>query len=74
MNEIVAPAIRKIIKKQGLKQYVVAEKAGYTKQQFSAMLAGRKLIRDIDIAKIAATLDVDANALFQGKGELHEDR
>lgn len=41
INEIVAPEIRRIIKERGLKQYAVAKKAGYTRQQFSAMLAGK---------------------------------
>ncbi len=64
INEIVTPNIRKIIAERGLKQYVVAERAGYTKQQFNAMLTGRKLITDIDICKITSALGVDANALF----------
>lgn len=64
INEIVAPAIRQIINDRGLKQYAVAEKAGYTKRQFNAMLTGRKLITDIDIYKITTALNVDANTLF----------
>jgi len=64
MSTIVVPNIRKIINERGLKQCAVAEKAGYTKQQFNAMLTGRKLITDVDISKIIVALDVDANALF----------
>lgn len=64
MKETVAPAIRQIIKERGLKQCAVAERAGYTKQRFNAMLTGRKLITDADIYKITAALGVDANALF----------
>lgn len=67
INEIVAPEIRRIIRERGLKQYAVAEKAGYTKQQFSAMLTGRKLITDADILKIIIALDVDANTLLSRK-------
>lgn len=70
MNTPVIPNIRKIINERGLKQCAIAEKAGYSKQQFNAMLTGRKLITDVDILKIIIALDVDANALFSrgGKG------
>lgn len=64
MNTDVIPNIRKIINERGLKQCAIAEKAGYSKQQFNAMLTGRKLITDSDILKIIIALDVDANALF----------
>ncbi|WP_297642810.1 helix-turn-helix transcriptional regulator [uncultured Bacteroides sp.] len=64
LNTVVIPNIRRIIDERGLKQYAVAEKAGYTKQQFNAMLTGRKLITDIDICKITSALNVDANTLF----------
>ena len=69
INEIVAPEIRRIIRERGLKQYAVAKKAGYTKQQFNAMLTGRKLITDIDICKITSALNVDANTLFMARKE-----
>lgn len=64
MSTAVIPNIRKIINERGLKQCAIAEKAGYSKQQFNAMLTGRKLITDADILKIILALDVDANALF----------
>ena len=65
MNEIVAPNIERILKEKGLRHCVVAQKAGYSRQQFSDMLNGRKLIRDIDIANIADVLNVTANDLFR---------
>lgn len=65
MNSIVAPNIKTIIKDKCLKQSAVAEKAGYTKQQFNAMLNGRKVIKDVDVLRIATVLCVDANALFE---------
>lgn len=68
LNTVVVPNIRRIIDERGLKQCAVAEKAGYTKQQFNAMLTGRRLITDIDIGKIINALDVDANTLFGMKG------
>lgn len=65
MNSIVAPNVEAIIITKCLKQSAVAEKAGYTKQQFNAMLRGRRVIRDTDIARIATALEVDANTLFR---------
>lgn len=64
MSTVVVPNIRRIINERGLKQCAVAEKAGYTKNQFNAMLTGRKLITDIDICKITTALEIDANTLF----------
>lgn len=70
MSTAVIPNIRKIINERGLKQCTIAEKAGYSKQQFNAMLTGRKLITDADILKIIIALEVDANTLFMpGKDE-----
>lgn len=69
MNSIVAPNVEAIIIRKCLKQSAVAERAGYTKQQFNAMLRGRKVIRDTDIARIATALEVDANTLFMARNE-----
>ncbi len=64
MNSVVARNVEAIMRRKCLKQSAIAEKAGYTKQQFNAMLKGRRVIRDTDIMKIAYALDVDANMLF----------
>ena len=69
MNSIVAPNVEAIISERCLKQSAVARKAGYTKQQFHAMLKGRKVIRDSDILRIATALEVDANTLFSVEKE-----
>ena len=67
-NQPVTNNILKIIKDKGLKQKAVAEKAGYSSQQFCDMLNGRKIIRPFDTMAIAGALGVDANALFaEGK-------
>lgn len=65
MNSIVAQNVKEIIKEKCLKQSVVARKAGYSEQQFSSMMNGRKIIKDIDILKIATALNVDVNQLFK---------
>lgn len=69
MNTVVIPNIRKIIDERGLKQYSVAKKAGYTKQQFNNLLNGRKIVTDIDICKITDALGVTANDLFSSEGQ-----
>lgn len=61
---IVAVNTKTLIKKSGYKQSAIAKKAGYSESQFSAMLNGRKIIRDTDIAPIAKALGVTPNHLF----------
>lgn len=66
-NSVVADHLKKIIISKGIKNSSVAEKAGFTAQEFSDMLNGRRLIRAVDIASIVNVLQdfgVDANDLF----------
>ena len=63
--EEVISNIKNIIETKGIKQGVVAERAGFTPQDFSNMLnERRKLIRIEHIPRIAGALDVDINDLF----------
>ena len=55
---------RKIIESRGLKQRAVAQKAGFSAQQFSALLNNRKVIKDVDVIAIANALDVTPNDLL----------
>ncbi len=55
---------RKIIQDKGLKQKSVAIKAGYTDQQFSNLLNGRKFFSAYDVLRIANALEVTPNDLF----------
>lgn len=65
MKEInVCKYTRKIIQDKGLKQKSVAIKAGYTDQQFSNLLNGRKIFSAYDVLRIAAALEVTPNDLF----------
>lgn len=61
---IVASNVRKILDTRGLKQKVVAQKAGYTEQQFSNLLCGRKVIETKDVVRISIALDVTPNDLY----------
>lgn len=63
MNTL-ATNIELIIEDKGLKKKSVAIKAGYTKQQFSNLINGRKTIKPEDIIKIAMALEVTPNDLF----------
>lgn len=65
MKSATAQNVKEIIKENGLKQSYIAEKAGYTKNQFNAMLNGRKIITDVDVMNIAGCLGVPVNRLFK---------
>lgn len=57
--------IKDIISEKGMKQVVVAERAGFTPQEFCNILnERRKLLRVEHIKPIADALGVDVNALF----------
>jgi len=75
-NSIVANRVREIINEKGLKQTAIAEKAGFSTQEFSDMLNGRRLMRAVDIASIISALrgvGVDANYLFMvDSAEIYE--
>lgn len=71
----VAANIRRIMADKGQKQKYVAEKAGFTEQEFSNMLCGRKKIDIEYIDSICFALETDANSLFlttTGKDPNHE--
>lgn len=57
--------IKKIIDRKGMKQGFVAEKAGFTPQEFSNVLnERRKLLRVEHLSRVANALDVTVNDLF----------
>ena len=63
-NEPLSNELKQIIARKGLKNLYVAENAGYTAQDLSDMLNGRRLIKACDIPKIAKALGVEINYLF----------
>lgn len=74
MNKTVVARIKSLIKEKGMIQRVVAERSGFTAQQFTDMLYGRKIIRAEYLPRIAAVLGVDVKELFgaeqtEGGGE-----
>jgi len=64
LKSAIAKNVKSIIKREGLKQGVVAERAGYEYKAFSNMLNGRKIITDIDVINIANALEVKPNELY----------
>lgn len=69
-NYPVAINVKKIIQDRGLKQYSVANLAGYKEKVFSDMLNGRRLIKSCDILKISIALGVTPNELFKKQNSL----
>lgn len=61
----VAKGIKSEIVMKGMVQKAVAEKAGFTEQQLSDMLCGRKVIKAEYLPPIAAALGVGINDLFE---------
>lgn len=56
--------LKEISKKTGLKQYVIAERCGYTAKVFNQLVNGRKPILDTDIIKICIGLGITPNDLI----------
>lgn len=64
MGNSVAVWIKKRMVESGLYQKAVAERAGFTEQQFSDMLNGRKVIRAEYLPAIANAMGVHVSDLF----------
>ena len=64
MNYPFDVGVANIIKQKGLKHVYVAEKAGYTKQELSEMVNGRRLIKARDILRISIALGVTADDIY----------
>ena len=61
---LIAANTKRIIADKGLKQRAVAAKAGFSEKQFSALMTGRRIIKDTDVMAIAIALDATPNDLF----------
>lgn len=56
--------IQNLISQRGMKQCVVAKRAGFTPQEFSNILNNRKLLRVENVKAVADAIGVDVNELF----------
>ncbi len=63
MNTVIQ-SVREIISQKGMKQCAVAKKAGFTPQEFSNILCGKKVFKTEYIMPICNALGVYPNDLF----------
>lgn len=61
----VADNVRTMLAERGYKHSAIAERAGYTRQQFSDMLNGRKLILADDCIKLCNAIGCTYDDLFR---------
>ena len=61
----VADSIKRLVDEKGIKNKAVATRAGFTEQQFSDMLNGRKVIRAEYMPRIAAALGVEVGEIYR---------
>lgn len=61
----VADNVRTMIDEKGYRYSAIAERAGYTRQQLSDMLNGRKLILADDCAKLRKAIGCTYDDLFR---------
>lgn len=61
--------IKSIIKTNGLKQKYVAERAGFTPQEFSNILNGRKRLEVNYVHCVCNALNITPNELFESNAE-----
>lgn len=64
-NAMIPANIITLIRAKGMKNGAVAERAGYSIQQFSDMLNGRKIIKPCDVLAICEAMDVSPDQLFK---------
>ena len=60
----IAAGIQHIMTERGLIQRAVAQRAGYTQQQFSDMMNDRKTIKATDIVPISRALGVTVQDIY----------
>ena len=75
-NEPLATGLKVIIARKGLKNLYVAANAGYTSQELSDMLNGRRLIKACDIPRLTKVLKVTSDDIYAAgkKGGNLEDK
>lgn len=57
--------IRACINDRGIKQYVIAKKAGFSPKQFSAMMTGKRKIYAEDLGPICVALNVSVGEFIK---------
>ena len=73
MTGSVAYGIESIMEENGFVQRVIAEKSGFTEQQFSDMLRGRKVIRADYLVPIAKAMRVSIQDIYDAGALVKEE-
>lgn len=68
-NSPLSNGIKVIIARKGLKNIYVAERAGFTPQELSDMLNGRRLIKACDVPKLAFAMEVKEGEIYSAGKE-----
>lgn len=68
-NSPLSKGIKVIIARKGLKNIYVAERAGFTPQELSDMLNGRRLIKACDVPKLAFAMEVKEGEIYSAGKE-----
>lgn len=63
-NTPLSKGIQIIIAEKGFKNLYVAQKAGFTSQELSDMINGRRLIKACDVPRLATALGVEAGDIY----------
>lgn len=63
-NAPLSKGIQIIIAEKGFKNLYIAQKAGFTPQELSDMLNGRRLIKACDVPRLADALGVEAGDIY----------
>ena len=63
-NAMLPQRISRIIDERGFKQRAIAQRAGFSPQQFTDMLNGRRIIKACDVLAVADALGVEVGELF----------
>lgn len=64
IQSMIPERVEQITVRKGMKRRAVAERAGFTEQQFCDMMHRRRLIKDTDVLAIANALGVTPNDLY----------
>lgn len=72
MSGSVAAGIDRLIRENGYIQKAIAEKSGFTDQQFSDMICGRKVIRADYLVPIAKAMRVSIQDIYDAGAQTEE--
>lgn len=64
MEKTIVTRLNELIRSKGYKQYVVAEKAGFTSKELSDLLNGRKTFKAEYVRPLCKALCITPNELF----------